>query len=81
MAVNENDVELLHEYVDGELPVAECEGLWRRLAIERELMGELDRLRADHCGAGQWFGTAWSRRNRPSRDWKRRSCERRGARI
>src|SRR5580704_1564090 len=49
MAVNDNDLELLHEYVDGELPVAECEGLWRRLAIERDLMGELDRLRADHA--------------------------------
>src|SRR5579872_2987588 len=49
MAVNENDLELLHEYVDGELPVADCEGLWRRLAIERDLMGELDRLRADHA--------------------------------
>jgi carotenoid cleavage dioxygenase-like enzyme len=49
MAVNDNDVELLHEYIDGELPVAECEGLWRRLAIERELMGELDRLRTDHA--------------------------------
>jgi anti-sigma factor RsiW len=49
MAVNENDLELLHEYVDGELPVADCEGLWRRLAIERDLMGELDKLRADHA--------------------------------
>jgi hypothetical protein len=48
MAVNDNDLELLHEYVDGELPVADCEGLWRRLAIERDLSGELDRLRADH---------------------------------
>jgi anti-sigma factor RsiW len=42
-------MELLHEYVDGELPMSDCEGLWRRLAIERELMGELDRLRADHA--------------------------------
>lgn len=49
MAVNDNDVELLHAYVDGELPVAECEGLWRRLTIERDLMSELDRLRADHA--------------------------------
>ena len=49
MAINDNDIELLHEYVDGELPVAECEGLWRRLAIERDLMGELDRLREDHA--------------------------------
>jgi len=48
MAVNDNDMELLHEYVDGELPVADCEGLWRRLAAEQDLMGELDHLRADH---------------------------------
>jgi hypothetical protein len=47
MAINENDIELLHAYVDGELPTAECEGLWRRLASERELMTELDQLRAD----------------------------------
>ena len=49
MAVNDNDMELLHEYVDGELPVADCEGLWRRLAVEHDLMGELDQLRADHA--------------------------------
>jgi anti-sigma factor RsiW len=49
MAVNDNDMELLHEYVDGELPVADCEGLWRRLAVERDLMGELEHLRADHA--------------------------------
>lgn len=49
MAVNDNDLELLHGYLDGELPVAECEGLWRRLAIERELMSELEHLRADHA--------------------------------
>jgi anti-sigma factor RsiW len=48
MAVNDSDLELLHAYLDSELPVAECEGLWRRLAIERDLMGELDRLRQDH---------------------------------
>jgi hypothetical protein len=49
MAMTENDIELLHAYLDGELPTAECEGLWRRLAIERELVSELDRLRADHA--------------------------------
>jgi hypothetical protein len=47
MPINENDIELLHAYLDGELPTAECEGLWRRLATERELMAELDQLRAD----------------------------------
>ena len=49
MAVNDNDMELLHEYVDGELPVADCEGLCRRLAVERDPMGELDHLRVDHA--------------------------------
>jgi hypothetical protein len=47
MAVNDNDVELLDSYLDGELPMSECEGLWRRLAVEPELSRELDRLRAD----------------------------------
>jgi anti-sigma factor RsiW len=49
MAVNDSDLEMLHAYLDSELPVAECEGLWRRLAVERDLMGELDRLREDHA--------------------------------
>jgi anti-sigma factor RsiW len=57
MAVNENDFELLSAYLDGELPVAECEGLWRRLAIERELMSELDTLRADHAVRGMMWST------------------------
>ena len=38
MAMNDSDIELLHAYLDGELPVAECEGLWRRLAIEKDLV-------------------------------------------
>jgi anti-sigma factor RsiW len=46
--MTEDDIEILHAYLDGELPTAECEGLWRRLAIEHELVSELDRLRADH---------------------------------
>ncbi|MGD0390887.1 MAG: hypothetical protein ABSC42_18235 [Tepidisphaeraceae bacterium] len=49
MAVNDSDLELLHAYLDSELPVAECEGLWRRLAVERDLMGELNHLREDHA--------------------------------
>ena len=49
MAMTDNDIELLHAYLDGELPTAECEGLWRRLAIERDLVTELDHLRADHA--------------------------------
>jgi anti-sigma factor RsiW len=48
MAVHENDIDLLHDYLDGELPVPECEGLWRRLAVEPELVAELDTLRSEH---------------------------------
>jgi anti-sigma factor RsiW len=49
MSVNETDLEMLHTYLDGELPVTECEGLWRRLAVERDLLAELESLRADHA--------------------------------
>jgi anti-sigma factor RsiW len=49
MSVNETDLELLHTYLDGELPVTECEGLWRRLAVEKDLLAELEGLRADHA--------------------------------
>ena len=49
MAVNDSDLELLHAYLDSELPMAECEGLWRRLATEGDLRGELDHLREDHA--------------------------------
>ncbi len=45
MDVNEGDIELLNAYLDGELPVPECEGLWRRVAVEPDLAAELDRLR------------------------------------
>jgi hypothetical protein len=47
MTVNENDVELLESYLDGELPMSECEGLWRRLAVEPALSNELERLRSE----------------------------------
>jgi len=47
MAVNDNDLALLQAYLDGEMPISECEGLWRRLAVEEELTAELDRLRAE----------------------------------
>jgi anti-sigma factor RsiW len=47
MSVNDNDLELLDSYLDGEMPMSECEGLWRRLAVEPELSAELDRLRAE----------------------------------
>jgi len=53
MAFNENDIDLLYAYLDRELPVSDCEGLWRRLAVEPELAGELERLRADAVLRGQ----------------------------
>ncbi len=47
MSVNELDFDTLQTYVDGELPPAECEGLWRRIAVEPELSAALEQLRAD----------------------------------
>lgn len=47
MAVNENDIDLLYAYLDREMAVSDCEGLWRRLAVEADLATELERLRAD----------------------------------
>lgn len=47
--LSESDLELLETYLDGELPVTEAEGLWRRLAAEPELSAELDQLRADRA--------------------------------
>jgi hypothetical protein len=55
MPVNENDIDLLYAYLDRELPVSDCEGLWRRLAVETDLAAELERLRADAAGrTGAW---------------------------
>jgi hypothetical protein len=47
MSVNDSDLELLQAYLDGEMPMSECEGLWRRLAVEQELSRELDQMRAE----------------------------------
>jgi hypothetical protein len=52
MPVNDNDLELLSAYLDGELPVVESEGLWRRLAAERDLATELDQMRHDLASRG-----------------------------
>lgn len=49
MATSEDDFDLLQSYLDGELPVAECEGLWQRLAAEPELDSELQRFRIDRA--------------------------------
>jgi anti-sigma factor RsiW len=64
MAVNENDIDLLYAYLDRELPVSDCEGLWRRLAVEAELAAELERLRADAALRGQ----VWSSLQPDERD-------------
>jgi hypothetical protein len=47
MALNDSDLELLTCYLDGQLPTSECEGLWRRMAVESELAQELELLRDD----------------------------------
>ncbi len=73
MAVNENDFELLNAYLDGELPVAECEGLWRRLAVERELMSELDSL-PRITRSGEWSGRALIRAIKRWRGSRHGSC-------
>jgi len=47
MPLNDSDLELLTSYLDGQLPTSECEGLWRRMAVEPELAHELELLRDD----------------------------------
>lgn len=49
MLVAEADLDLLETYLDGELPVADAEGLWHRLAAEPELTAALDQLRAQRA--------------------------------
>jgi anti-sigma factor RsiW len=49
MTVSELDLEILETYLDGELPMSEAEGLWRRLAAEPELSAALDELRASRA--------------------------------
>src|SRR5271154_7087825 len=43
--MTDTDLELLETYLDGELPMSQAEGLWRRLAVETDLSSELDKLR------------------------------------
>jgi anti-sigma factor RsiW len=45
MALAESDMQLLETYLDGELPISQAEGLWRRLAAEPELHQIMDELR------------------------------------
>jgi hypothetical protein len=47
MNVSDDDLDLLETYLDGELPVADAEDLWRRLAAEPALASALDELRAE----------------------------------
>jgi hypothetical protein len=57
MAINENDLQLIQTYLDGEMPTADCEGLWRRLAVEPELAAELEKLRAEVSGRQMVWGS------------------------
>jgi len=47
MEITDEDFELLGTYLDGELPVVQCEALWRRLAAEPALAAELEGHRRD----------------------------------
>jgi anti-sigma factor RsiW len=49
MPIAESDLELLETYLDGELPIADAEGLWRRLSNEPVLSATLDTLRAERA--------------------------------
>jgi len=49
MEISDEDFELLGTYLDGELPVVQCESLWRRLATEPALAAELDAHRRDRA--------------------------------
>lgn len=49
MEISDDDFELLGTYLDGELPVVQCEALWRRLAAEPALAAELDSQRRDRA--------------------------------
>jgi hypothetical protein len=44
--MTETDIELLSQYLDGELPSAERKALEQRLAVEEDLHADLERLRA-----------------------------------
>jgi hypothetical protein len=46
MSMNDSDLELLETYLDGQMPLADAEGLWRRLSVEKELAAALVDLRA-----------------------------------
>jgi hypothetical protein len=47
MAVNEHDLELMEQWLDGELPEPQAEALRARLTSEPQLAQVLDRLRGD----------------------------------
>ncbi|HTW95485.1 MAG TPA: hypothetical protein VMD30_11855 [Tepidisphaeraceae bacterium] len=49
MLISESDLDILETYLDGELPIADAEGLWRRLSNEPALTAALDDLRAQRA--------------------------------
>jgi len=49
MSIVESDLDLLETYLDGELPIADAEGLWRRLSSEPGLTAALGELRAQRA--------------------------------
>jgi anti-sigma factor RsiW len=49
MPLLETDFELLETYLDGQLPMSEAEGLWQRLASDKELAATLADVRAQRA--------------------------------
>jgi len=49
MSISELDLDILETYLDGELPIADAEGLWRRLSSEPALAAALDDLRTQRA--------------------------------
>jgi len=49
MPMDETDFELLETYLDGQLPMSDAEGLWQRLATDKEMSAALTDLRAQRA--------------------------------
>jgi hypothetical protein len=47
--MNDNDLQILESYLDGDMSPVQSEELWKRLAMERELAAELEKLRGEHA--------------------------------
>jgi hypothetical protein len=53
--MNDDDLQILESYLDGEMSPVQSEMLWRRLSSESDLSTELEKLRAEHAARqGVW---------------------------